>query len=275
MPRKSGGAIGSRLSAARDRQRCESADALRTQTALTLDMDWAPDAAIDHCVNLLLQYEVKATFFLTHDSPAVDRIRGHLTLFELGIHPNFLAGSSHGNSPGAVLRHCMRLAPGARAMRTHALVQSTPLLRQTVLETPIRIDSSLLLSHARLTMPFALQLDGNTMVRVPFHWEDDVEMIRKWPSWKLPDALNCMGVRVFNFHPMHVCLNSSSMSPYNSLKASAKSLRSLTAAEIRGRIRAGAGAGSLFESLVRHTANHGGGLTISDVARPWFGGDTN
>ena len=56
--------------------------------ALTFDIDWAPDFAILHCLELLENAGCKATFFATHNTTLNHEIidRGH----NLGIHPNFL-----------------------------------------------------------------------------------------------------------------------------------------------------------------------------------------
>ncbi len=75
-----------------------------SRAAITLDVDWAPDFMIDAAAQALVDREVKATWFVTHASPAVERLREHPDLFELGIHPNFLAGSSHGATPAACPR---------------------------------------------------------------------------------------------------------------------------------------------------------------------------
>lgn len=94
---------------------------------LTLDIDWAPDCTIEWIARTLVARQVRATWFVTHLSPAVERLRDHPDLFQLGIHPNFLAGSSHGDTTDAVLGHCMGLVPEALTMRSHALVQSPPI----------------------------------------------------------------------------------------------------------------------------------------------------
>lgn len=78
---------------------------------LTFDIDWAPDFMIDFVAEGLTQRRVRATWFVTHASPAVEWLREHPDLFELGIHPNFAPGSTQGDSPEAVLRHCLRLEP--------------------------------------------------------------------------------------------------------------------------------------------------------------------
>ena len=91
---------------------------------VTLDVDWAPDCVIDAVAALLIDANVRATWFITHESPALDRLRQRPDLFELGIHPNFFPGSTHGTDPKEILRHCMSLVPEAKSIRTHGLYQS-------------------------------------------------------------------------------------------------------------------------------------------------------
>lgn len=55
---------------------------------LTFDIDWAHDTILEYTVDLLEKHEVAATFFVTHDTPVLNRLRDN-PLFELGIHPNF------------------------------------------------------------------------------------------------------------------------------------------------------------------------------------------
>ena len=91
--------------------------------AITLDVDWAPDHAIDAVAGHLIERDVRATWFVTHASPAIDRLRDRPDLFELGIHPNFAPGSTQGETPDAVLDHCMAIVPealGANPSRTIA-----------------------------------------------------------------------------------------------------------------------------------------------------------
>lgn len=48
---------------------------LKDTALLTLDIDWAPDFIIDEVVSILVKNNVKATWFITHNSPAIDRLR--------------------------------------------------------------------------------------------------------------------------------------------------------------------------------------------------------
>ncbi len=183
---------------------------------LTFDVDWAPDFAIDVTAALLIERGIRATWMITHRSPAVDRLREYPELFELGIHPNFREGSTHGSTTDAVLRHCMELVPDAVSMRTHSLVQSTPLLARMLATTPIRIDASLLLPRVNGLRPFEQP-----------------------------------GMRTFNFHPIHIYLNSRDMTPYRDVRASVAKLDELDEAPARRHVHGGVGAMAMLRELVQ------------------------
>ena len=76
---------------------------------ITFDIDWAPDFMIQNIMDQLEAAGVKSTWFITNDTPALERMRQFPDLYELGIHPNFLPGSSHGSSVDEVLNNLMDL----------------------------------------------------------------------------------------------------------------------------------------------------------------------
>ncbi|HYO92547.1 MAG TPA: hypothetical protein VEQ40_12960, partial [Pyrinomonadaceae bacterium] len=165
---------------------------------LTFDVDWAPDFAIDFVIDRLLEARVRATWFITHQSPALERLREHQELFELGIHPNFLTGSTHGETYADVLQHCMTMVPEAVSMRSHSLVQSSVLLNQVLAETPIKTDVSLFLQHARSLHAVEHRWGGRSLWRLPYFWEDDFEMEREQPCWRLQEMLAVgEGLKIF------------------------------------------------------------------------------
>lgn len=189
-------------------------------TAITVDIDWAPDFMIDQLAERFTKAGVKCTWFVTHGSPAVDRLKEN-PLFELGIHPNFLPGTSHGNSEDEIIEYCMKLVPGAKSVRTHALVQSSPLLCKLRSAFHIETDCSLFLPNTLLFVPHTICHAGNQfpLVRIPYNWEDDVECLRPERSWKVEDSVwNFEGMKIFNFHPVYVELNETDFSRYISLK---------------------------------------------------------
>ena len=55
---------------------------------LTFDIDWAPDFAVEHCVDICKDNNTSAIFFATHESKIIESLKND-NLFEIGIHPNF------------------------------------------------------------------------------------------------------------------------------------------------------------------------------------------
>ena len=242
----------------------------KNQIGLTVDVDWAPDFMIDFVAAILIEHEVRATWFITHESPALARLRAQAHLFELGIHPNFFPGSTHGDTPKAVLRHCMELVPDAVSIRSHGLLQSTTLLAQILEHTPVKIECSLFLPRAANLEPIEYQWERRTLLRLPYFWEDDLEMERTNPCWQLKPLLAIgSGLKIFDFHPVHVCLNSSTMESYRQLKERVPHLsdgRPEAAAEFR---QSGSGSQTLFVELVRHLAETGQACRMHEIYEYW------
>jgi hypothetical protein len=185
---------------------------------LSIDIDWAPDIMIDFVADRLKDLRVRATWFVTHKSPAIERLRKHPDLFELGIHPNFLPHSTHGRTWVSVLKQCMTLVPEAISMRTHSLYFASPLWAPLIEHTPIRIESSLFLPHARSASPHVYQTCGRHMLRLPYTWEDGYETERQHPDWALKVRKPSPSPRIFAFHPLHVFLDSINPKAYQTIK---------------------------------------------------------
>jgi hypothetical protein len=224
-------------------------------TAITFDIDWAPDWAIRLCADLCNQAGVPATFFVTHDSPVLNELRRESDRFELGIHPNMLAGSDHGRSPEAILDHCLSIVPEAVSMRTHGLYQSTPFLATVCRRTPIEVDLSILLPFHPHLQATTLHCGprGRRLVRLPYFWEDDV--IAAFPEWDWSAPLPLLqdkGLHIFDFHPIHVVLNMADMDTYENLKKfmNGRPMASLTEAECRPFCNPGCGTRTYLRSLL-------------------------
>lgn len=184
--------------------------------ALTFDIDWAPDYAILKCLELLESFGCKATFFATHNTSVNREIvdRGH----ELGIHPNFLPGSSHGSNVEEIISECLSYAPDAWCMRTHALVQSSPLLHEIFSKFPqLKLDVSLFMHRSNFAHKVKVDYDGVSFERLLYNWEDDVQFY-SFIKNKMP-KLFFGELTVFDFHPLHVFLNSTDGSEYHKLKS--------------------------------------------------------
>ncbi|QLH04015.1 hypothetical protein C5F49_00760 [Nitrosopumilus oxyclinae] len=218
---------------------------------ITLDCDWVPDFILDDVVNLFNEKNVKAVFFITNDSPTVQKLRKN-PLFEVGIHPNFFPNSSHGNDIDSVLKYLKEIIPEAKSIRTHGLYQSTPLLKKFQ-EYGIENDVSILLSKTpNLTSHYSKFFN---LYRFPYFWEDDVEMDEEY-KWSLDNPLfHKEGLKIFNFHPIHVYLNSRKMNQYNSLKEEV-GLNNVNENNIKNYINKNKnGAKDFLEEIISHLEN--------------------
>jgi hypothetical protein len=236
------------------------------RAAITLDVDWAPDFMIDAAADALIGRDVRATWFVTHASPAIQRLRERPDLFELGIHPNFLEGSSHGATPQEVVAHCTALVPEARAVRTHCLLQSTPLHDALLRGSDITVDVSLFVpGHAQLE-PVVQWSPGGRLLRLPYVWQDNMEMYSPAPQWNTTAVLDAPGLRIFDFHPVHVWLNSASFSPYERMKGEHR-LDEIAMADTARYRNAGPGTMTAFLELADRLAAQGGGARIADLVQ--------
>lgn len=180
---------------------------------LTIDIDWAIDPVIAFCLDLIDEAGVAATIFVTHDTPLLSRMRANPKI-ELGLHPNFnplLDGEAVSGDARAVVENLKRIVPEARAVRSHSMTQSSRLL-DLFLKLGMTHDCNHFVpSYSGIELrPY---LHWNGLTRVPYFWEDDVDLI----SARGPQILECAagrGLKVFDFHPIHVALNSTSIEHY-------------------------------------------------------------
>jgi len=244
------------------------------EPAITIDLDWAPDYMIEPMAETLIQRDVRATWLITHISSAVDALRHHPDLFELGIHPNFHPGSSHGKTPQEVIDHCMGLVPSARCVRTHGLLQSTLLLRELGRHEGLHIDLSLFLRRCKNATSSRFEYRDAHLLRLPHIWEDDMEMVCTDPDWLIDPILRLDGLKVLAFHPVHVYLNCPNGTTYQVFKRR-RSPGSEAASVARQLRKTGYGPATMFEQAVDYLMNRGGGERISDLAARIDGSDHN
>lgn len=181
---------------------------------LTFDTDWAPDYAIDYVVKKLEKWNIRATWFVTHDSQVIQKLKNN-SLFEVGIHPNFRENSTQGKSVDEVLRNMKKIAPNAKSTRMHGLLQSTDILLK-LNQYDIENDVSILLDHQSFLRPY--YSNYYQITRIPYFWEDDLEMLshRDWED--VEKYFSLTGLKIFDFHPIHIFLNSSTMETYEKIK---------------------------------------------------------
>jgi hypothetical protein len=188
---------------------------------ITLDIDWCHDEVLAYTINLLEQEGASATWFVTHDTPLLERLRAN-PKFELGIHPNFnflLQGDSrNGKDAEEVVDRMLEIVPEAKSVRSHSMTQNSRLL-DLFAEKGITHESNHFIPyHTGIRVkPWKL---WNNLCRVPYNWEDDVHIMYSKiqihehnPSEIVLSSEN-NGLMVFDFHPIHVFLNAESIDRY-------------------------------------------------------------
>lgn len=175
--------------------------------AITIDIDWAPDAVIADTLALLDAMGVQATLFATHKTSLLNDIRSH----EIGIHPNFLASKDY----KCELDRLMDLYPQAKGVRCHSYYQNTQIL-DLFIEHGLQYDSNLVMFGFPNIQPFK---HWNGLVRLPIFWEDDINCLINgtWDT-KLLSSIFYDSIYVFNFHPIHIFLNTEKLSRYDAAK---------------------------------------------------------
>lgn len=181
---------------------------------LTFDIDWASDEVLNYSLNILEKYDINATFFVTHDTPVLNRIREN-PKFELGIHPNFnflLNGSyEKGRNFQEVVSHMMDIVPEAKSVRSHSMTQNSYIL-DAFRNVGLIYDCNHFIS---VTADIELKpwLLWNGLIRCPYYWEDDVHYIER-DKYKVEQLLEKKGLKIFDFHPIHVFLNTEKSDRY-------------------------------------------------------------
>jgi len=139
---------------------------------------------------------------------------------ELGIHPNFnflVRGDfRYGKNIKEVLEYYLSIVPDAVSIRSHDLMQKSELLN-ILSEYGLKYDCNLYIPYNSkiINKPF-IHWDHST-IRVPHFWEDDVACLYN-DIWNVDNYLNYKGVKVFDFHPIHIALNSENMERYTQFK---------------------------------------------------------
>ncbi|NOS36047.1 MAG: hypothetical protein GQ522_05365 [Deltaproteobacteria bacterium] len=193
---------------------------------ITVDIDWAPDDILEHTIQLLERRGVAATFFVTHATPLLERIRSN-PQFELGIHPNFAAllnGKSRRGeqSISSILRELLEVVPEARSVRSHALIQGSRFC-EAFAQSGLRYDCNpfIPVTGKIVIRPWRFR---NGMIVVPFMWSDYMHCAYGW-DWNIDGYLHAEGLKVFAFHPIHVAINTVDLSLYHDNKDSLKTLQ--------------------------------------------------
>lgn len=173
--------------------------------AITSDIDWAGDEVISYMLAILDDYGIRATFFCTHDVSSIKGIERH----ELAIHPNFTAGRAEVE----VIRELKTLFPEAKGIRSHGLYLHGYLFN-IYREFGLEYDSNYLIPN-QMVHPFYI---SENVLEIPMFFEDDLYVSTSSDFTIASLNMQSEGLTVFNFHPIHIFLNTRRLSDYDHAK---------------------------------------------------------
>lgn len=212
---------------------------------LTFDIDWAPDFVVQSVLECVLEHDLKATLFATHPSGILDNLPPHL---EIAWHPNFLPGSTQGTSEMETLDCFAQWFPDAVGVRSHSMYWHGALAARYQ-QYGLRYDSSLLLEGVAHIQPY----NHCGILRIPVWWNDGFHLFFQRSCNSLPEtALHTPGLKVFQFHPIHIYLNAPDSNHWSQVKASVdmrNGFQSVSRSELAPLINPGIGMGTFFHTL--------------------------
>ena len=186
-----------------------------SQLIITMDLDWASEAAIEEALGFLLERNAVPTIFTTHRSPIVEACMNKL---DVGLHPYFGPDSSHGETISEVVRHVLDLPHNLSAFRCHRFgVCNTS--RQAMVEAGMKISSNVC-TDLEIIAPFR---DRFGLLEVPIFLEDGGYLWRKHSLEVCPKLRNALigpEKKVILIHPMHLALNTPHFEYMHTIKQS-------------------------------------------------------
>ncbi len=184
----------------------------------TSDIDWASEAVLKNFFDEMDSLEISPTLFVTHESEIIEQ-RFTEGKADRGIHPNFLPGSSQGNSFKEVIETCIKFAPETQAIRSHRLFDVTDITHMLKDQYNFKYISNLGTIMHNGIRPI---LHESGLVHFPIFFEDGTHL---WNQLDLdPSAYSNLflspGIKIISFHPMNYVFNSPSIKYMRSIKDS-------------------------------------------------------
>lgn len=193
---------------------------------VTVDLDWAPEPAIERTLDFLQSRGVIPTIFATHRSPRVESSLGEI---EVGLHPFFDPNSSHGASIEEVVDTVMAIPHNIPAFRCHRYASCNG-SKEKMKEAGMWVSSNIC-TDRELLPPF---YDRIGLIEVPIFLEDGGYLFNRYAlDAKIP--MEEEGLFVVTIHPMHFAINTPYFAYMREIKdrLSRKQWHQLTAQDLK------------------------------------------
>jgi hypothetical protein len=178
----------------------------------TSDIDWAHEVVIEDMLNIFNEYNQACTLFATHSSEV---IKEAVKIHEVAIHPNF--NVLFDNSPSTICAEkivddLLEVYPNSIGTRSHSLTSNSK-LSFMFHDKGLKYESNIILPYQEVK-PYKL---WNNFIRIPYNWEDDVHYHYN-KHFSDPELSLDFQYCIFDFHPIHVFLNTDTEQRYNAAK---------------------------------------------------------
>jgi len=184
--------------------------------SFTSDIDWASEAVLKQYFEIINPLNLKPTLFVTHPSDQIET-NYRSGLVERGLHPNFLQGSSHGNSFKEIAETCIQFAPEAFGFRSHRVFDVTDITHLMHNEYGFKY-----VSHPITILQPAIKpiLHESGLISFPVFFEDGTHLYNQLDLnfKKYKELLWVPGIKIISFHPMNFVFNSPSMAFMRNIK---------------------------------------------------------
>ncbi len=186
----------------------------------SIDTDWAPVEMVQSLLGVFESRGVRTTVFITDSVTGIDPQK-----HEVAIHPNF----TDIGDIRSELQRLIELTGEVRGERGHGLIQSYRHLSEFA-RRGIEYTSNYVLFNQPAIHPVALNPE---ILELPIFWMDYIhlEMYAGDPRSFSCDRLDLAspGLKIFDIHPHHYFLNSTSLSHYEHARDIYKDVTALKA----------------------------------------------
>lgn len=193
---------------------CENPLSWKNKIFLTFDIDWAHDEIIEDVLQICMQHHVPATFFATHKTNILSYEALKKDNFEIGLHPNFnklLYGDSNGKNFLDICSDLKEYFPDATSVRSHSLCFGS-LIQTAYNKIGITHDSSIIVPYQTNDFPLFPWKMWDDLIRVPYFFCDYITAMTRGAP--ISELVSRSGLKVFDFHPIHIFLNTESLDRY-------------------------------------------------------------
>lgn len=168
----------------------------------TIDLDWAKEEQIEETLHLFEEREIPLTPFITHKSEVIEKHYANKREY-VGWHPNFHNDSTQGKNIKEILFNLHEMYPYAKGWRSHRWFQDYK-FSKAFADLGCYYDSTVcMFLHANI-QPYQ---DYFGVWQLPVFFEDRFYMQGLWSLTPIMHTLKSVGLKVFDFHPLHICEN--------------------------------------------------------------------